>query len=154
MLNWHFLLPLWMEAKVVDQDPLGLCVTYLSIYIYIYIWGYIVFTPIKTCSQHPNQNNCANLQLHHPNKIKFNVHVTNTSQTQKLSCAWLGELRVRLGWQIKECGCNKRVVHIAKQMDRGNTRKAEWKGVGCVVEYYNGKKTTYGKDYMVPKDAY
>ena len=150
MLNWHFLLPLWMEAKVVDQDPSGICVTYLS----IYIQRYVVFTPIKTCSQHPNQNNCANPQLHDPNKIKFNVHVTNTSQTQKLSCAWLGELRVRLGWQIKECGCNKRVVHIAKQMDRGNTRKAEWKGVGCVVEYYNGKKTTYWKDYMVPKDAY
>ena len=97
-MGWR--LRLWI------QNPLDMSVTYRSIYIYIYIYMGIhaLCIPIKPCNQHPNWNNCANLQPRHPNKVKFTIYVTCTFQTQRFSCAWLGELKVQLGHPIKVCG--------------------------------------------------
>ena len=94
-----------MKAEVVDSKSIGYeCNLQLDIYIYIYMGIHALCIPIKPCNQHPNWNNCANLQPRHPNKVKFTIYVTCTFQTQRFSCAWLGELKVQLGHPIKVCG--------------------------------------------------
>ena len=60
--------------------------------------------------------------------------MTCTFQTQWLSCAWLGELKVQLGHPIKVCGGDEQVLDIVKQMNGCNTRKAKWIGIGWVIK--------------------